>query len=122
GWVWWLRRATPPEEVPVVRGENAKHGNEFAEPSEKRELAQGEVEMPTGRVSNARRIVPGKARVPFTSSQLTRLDEALTLATGTTGLDFSVYLGDLDEDTRATAAGLHASTGERAPFAVLLAV
>jgi hypothetical protein len=107
----------------VVAGEIAKHGNESsAAPNEQPELAQGEVVMPTGRVSIARRVVPGKPRVPFTSSQLVRLDEALTLATRTTGLDFSVYLGDLGEDTRATAEGLHASTGERAPFAVLIAV
>jgi hypothetical protein len=107
----------------VVAGEMAKHGNESPTgPGEQRELAQGEVVMPTGRVSIARRIVPGKPRVPFTPSQLARLDEALTLATRTTGLDFSVYLGDLDEDPRATAEGLHASTGEHAPSAVLIAV
>jgi len=97
----------------VVAGEMAKHGNESpTRPGEQRELAQGEVVMPT---------VPGKPRVPFTPSQLARLDEALTLATRTTGLDFSVYLGDLDEDPRGTAEGLHASTGEHAPSAVLIA-
>nr|WP_264081658.1 DUF5130 domain-containing protein [Gandjariella thermophila] len=85
-------------------------------------MGNGEVVMPTGRVSIARRVVLSKPRVPFSPGQLTRLDEALTLATRTTGLDFSVYLGDLGEDTRATAENLHAATGERAPHAVLIAV
>ena len=44
--------------------------------------------------------------------QLARLDEALTLSARTTGLGFSVYLGDLGEDTRATAESLHAESGE----------
>ncbi|MDQ3989461.1 MAG: DUF5130 domain-containing protein, partial [Actinomycetota bacterium] len=49
-------------------------------------------------------------------------DEALTLAERTTGLHFSVYLGDLGEDTRARAEQLHAAIGPRAPDAVLVAV
>ncbi|GDY32352.1 DUF5130 family protein [Gandjariella thermophila] len=109
----------------MVAGDVAKQEGSGAggEPSTaQRQLGNGEVVMPTGRVSIARRVVLSKPRVPFSPGQLTRLDEALTLATRTTGLDFSVYLGDLGEDTRATAENLHAATGERAPHAVLIAV
>jgi hypothetical protein len=44
---------------------------------------------------------------PFTTPQLLRLDEALRLADRSTGLTFSVYVGDLDEPTRAAAEKLH---------------
>ena len=44
---------------------------------------------------------------PFTTPQLLRLDEALRLADKSTGLTFSVYLGDLDEPTRESAEKLH---------------
>lgn len=60
--------------------------------------------------------------LPFTTVQLTRLDEALTLASRFTGLGFSVYLGDLGADTRATAESLHAESGDAAAAAVLVAV
>jgi len=60
--------------------------------------------------------------LPFSIPQLAALDEALTLAERTTGLHFSVYVGDLGEDVRARAEELHASIGSRAPEAVLVAV
>jgi hypothetical protein len=44
---------------------------------------------------------------PFTTPQLLRIDEALRLADGSTGLTFSVYVGDLDEPTREYAEKLH---------------
>jgi hypothetical protein len=44
---------------------------------------------------------------PFTTRQLLRLDEALRVADRTTGLTFSVYVGDLEEPTRAHAEKLH---------------
>lgn len=44
---------------------------------------------------------------PFTTAQLLRLDHALTLAERETGLTFSIYLGDLEEPTRAFAEKLH---------------
>lgn len=44
---------------------------------------------------------------PLTTRQLLRLDEALRLADRSTGLTFSVYLGDLAEPTRADAQRLH---------------
>jgi hypothetical protein len=85
--------------------------------------AVGAAVMPAGRLSIAHRVVPGPPAVPFTTPQLARLDEALTLSSRTTGLDFSVYLGDLGHDTRASAEGLHASLGPKAATrAVLIAV
>jgi hypothetical protein len=56
---------------------------------------------------------------PFTSSQLARLDEALTLSSRECGLTFSVYVGALDAPTRAHAEQLF----ERlTPSSVLIAV
>jgi hypothetical protein len=58
---------------------------------------------------------------PFTTRQLLRLDEALRLADESTGLIFSVYVGDLDEPVRGHAEKLHAQLAEPAR-AVLVAV
>jgi hypothetical protein len=44
---------------------------------------------------------------PFTTPQLLRLAEALSLADQATGLTFSVYVGDLDEPHRGHAEKLH---------------
>ncbi|MGE5827843.1 MAG: DUF5130 family protein [Micromonosporaceae bacterium] len=44
---------------------------------------------------------------PLTTRQLIRVDEALRLADSSTGLVFSVYIGDLDEPVRAHAEKLH---------------
>lgn len=79
--------------------------------------------MPAGRVSIARVIKPLPPVVPFTPVQLSRLDEALVLSSRSTGLEFSIYLGELGEDTRERAEALHASMGARAASdAVLIAV
>lgn len=92
-----------------------------------RELRDGEAVMASGRLSVARRVEPGPPELPFTPLQLARLDDALALSTRSTGLDFSVYLGELgvdDEagDTRAAAERLHASIGAKAANSVLIAV
>jgi Domain of unknown function (DUF5130) len=58
---------------------------------------------------------------PFTTRQLLRLDEALRLADGSTGLTFSVYVGDLDEPVRGHAEKLHGQLAHPAQ-SVLLAV
>ncbi len=58
---------------------------------------------------------------PFTTRQLLRLDEALRVADRSTGLTFSVYLGDLDEPVREHAQRLHSQL-EDAALAVLVAV
>ncbi|WP_039789297.1 DUF5130 family protein [Actinoalloteichus spitiensis] len=86
------------------------------------ELGYGEARMVTGRVSVAKRILPEESPGPFGHNELARLDEALTLTTRATGLDFSIYLGELGENTRRRAEELHASLGARATDAVLIAV
>ncbi|HEY2299710.1 MAG TPA: DUF5130 family protein [Jatrophihabitans sp.] len=56
---------------------------------------------------------------PFTSRQLARLDEALTLSSRECALNFSVYVGELEAPTRGHAEHLF----ERlTPGSVLLAV
>ncbi|MQA16255.1 MAG: DUF5130 family protein [Pseudonocardiaceae bacterium] len=86
------------------------------------QLSLGEVTSNSGRISAARRVLPQQRALPFSRSRLVGLDEALTVATRTTGLHFSIYLGDLGEDTRGYAERLHAAIGSRAPEAVLVAV
>jgi hypothetical protein len=66
--------------------------------------------------------VVGRRPGPFSPRQLARLDEALTMASRETGLDFSVYVGALDEPTREHAERLHAGLGAKAANGVLLAV
>ncbi|HKS44475.1 MAG TPA: DUF5130 family protein [Amycolatopsis sp.] len=77
----------------------------------------------TGRRSVAKMYEPAPPTGPFSAAQLARLDEALTLASRETGLDFSVYLGEFEGgDTRAAAEKLHAAIGPGAADAVLIAV
>jgi hypothetical protein len=58
---------------------------------------------------------------PFTTRQLLRIDEALRTADSSTGLTFSVYVGELTEPARAHAEKLHSQVPNLAE-AVLLAV
>lgn len=82
----------------------------------------GEVEARTARAENHLQNGPlGSERPdsPFTSRQLARLDEALTLSSRECGLTFSVYVGEFEAPSRAHAERLF----ERlTPSAVLLAV
>jgi hypothetical protein len=64
---------------------------------------------------------PGVLDGPFTTPQLLRLDEALRLADESTGLTFSVYVGDLDEPVRGHAEKLHGQL-EDSDRSVLLAI
>jgi Domain of unknown function (DUF5130) len=59
---------------------------------------------------------------PFKQSQLSRIDEALTLASRETGLLFSVYVGDLGSSSRATAEAMFSklAASHRAPVLVAL--
>lgn len=59
---------------------------------------------------------------PFTSKQLARLDEALTLSSRETGVQFSLYVGVLDASPRRMAEELHAVLGAAAADSVLVAV
>ncbi|HYN96415.1 MAG TPA: DUF5130 family protein [Pilimelia sp.] len=58
---------------------------------------------------------------PFTTRQLLRLDQALRIADASTGLTFSVYVGDLDEPVRGHAEKLHGQLADPAE-SVLIAV
>lgn len=64
----------------------------------------------------------GNSESPLTPVQRNTLDEVIAAAERTTGLRFSVYVGDLGQQTRATAEGLHSGLGAEAVVAVLLAV
>lgn len=64
---------------------------------------------------------PGVLDGPFTTPQLLRLDEALRLADESTGLTFSVYVGELDEPVRGHAEKLHGQL-EDPDRSVLLAI
>ena len=76
----------------------------------------------SGRISTAEVYTePDLAGLPFTPVQLTRLDEALTLASRDTGLRFSVYLGELGSRPTETAQRLHGGM-EGSDEAVLVAV
>lgn len=76
----------------------------------------------SGRVSVAQMYEPSFPPGPFSSGQLARVDEALTLASRITGLDFSIYIGELGEDSRKGAEALHDALGEQGDHAVLIAV
>ncbi|GAB3814040.1 DUF5130 family protein [Micromonospora zhanjiangensis] len=58
---------------------------------------------------------------PFTTRQLLRIDEALRTADQSTGLIFTVYVGDLEEPVREHAQRLHAQLAD-ASRAVLVAL
>lgn len=64
----------------------------------------------------------GDAGSPLNPAERNSLDEVIAAAERTTGLRFSVYLGDLGADPRATADGLLSGMGAEAAVAVLLAV
>jgi hypothetical protein len=106
----------------VAAGEVVLHGHPGDVVAEDVEHGYGAVVTNSGRVSVAREYNPARSELPFSAPQLARLDEALTLSARTTGLGFSVYLGDLGDDTRQTAESLHAESGEDAAAAVLIAV
>ncbi|MCD2186875.1 DUF5130 family protein [Actinomycetospora soli] len=84
----------------------------------------GHARVPTasGRISEATEILADDQRVPFSSSQLSRIDEALTRTSAETGLLFSVWVGELGPRSRERAEELHAALGEQADEAVLIAV
>jgi hypothetical protein len=84
-------------------------------------LPLGAVVTNSGRVSVAKMYEPHAPELPFTPAQLAQLDEALTLSSRSTGLDFSVYLGELGSNAHERAQELHGST-ERPSHHVLVAV
>ena len=87
-------------------------------------MAPGEVAtMPRVQHDGALEASAGTAEVagPFTPRQLFRIDEALSAADRESGLTFSVYVGALGPDSRATAERLLDGLPEPAE-SVLLAV
>ena len=86
------------------------------------DLPSGSAVTASGRISTAEVYAePDLSALPFTPVQLTRLDEALTLASRDSGLRFSVYLGELGSRPTETAQRLHAGV-EGSDEAVLVAV
>lgn len=86
------------------------------------ELPVGAVVTESGRISVAEVYRdPSPSEHPFNRSQLTRLDEALTMASRESGLRFSVYLGDLGDAPVERVAQLHEEL-EGSSEAVLVAV
>ena len=86
------------------------------------DLPPGSVVTASGRISTAEVFTePDLSGLPFTPVQLSRLDEALTLASRDSGLRFSVYLGDLGGRPTDTAQRLHGQM-EGTDEAVLVAV
>jgi hypothetical protein len=59
---------------------------------------------------------------PFKPAQLSRIDEALTLASRETGLTFSLYVGDLPGNTRSTAEQMFAQLAAKHAAPLLVAV
>lgn len=82
----------------------------------------GAVITVSGRRSAAKMHEPDERHGPFSGVQLARLDEALTLASREAGLDFSIYIGELGQDSRSGAESLHDSMGAAGADAVLIAL
>jgi hypothetical protein len=59
---------------------------------------------------------------PFKPSQLSRIDEAITLASRETGLTFSVYVGPIPGNTRTTAEQMFAKLAASHEAPVLIAI
>jgi Domain of unknown function (DUF5130) len=107
------------EEAHVAAGD---HGHTAVAVPSDEDLPLGAVVTLSGRVSAAEVFrEPSRSEQPFSPAQLSRLDEALTLASRETGLRFSVYLGDLGDDPPARVAQLHDEL-EDAGDSVLVAV
>ena len=59
---------------------------------------------------------------PFSLGDMDRLSEALTMSSRETGINFSVYIGDLGPDRRGALAERHRSFGAEAADTCLIAV
>ena len=74
----------------------------------------------TRETGNSSVMEPGSG--PFSYRDLARLDEALTMSSRETGLRFTLYVGELGTDTRATAEDLHSRSGGDTANSVLVAL
>jgi Domain of unknown function (DUF5130) len=77
---------------------------------------------PSATTDTANTAVTEPGSGPFSYRDLARIDEALTLSSKETGLRFTLYLGDLGRDTRATAEDLHSRSGGDTSTTVLVAL
>jgi len=102
----------------MAAGDHAMPSSELARTDG--ELPVGSVVTLSGRISTARMLSKDPLPALFSPVQLALLDEALTTSSRTTGLHFSVYLGALQGDIRATAESLHSMMPDPAR-AVLIA-
>lgn len=104
----------------MTAGDHAMPSSELARTDG--ELPVGSVVTLSGRISTAKTLADEPLPSPFSPVQLALLDEALTTSSRTTGLHFSIYLGELrGEDTRVAAESLHAMLPDPAN-SVLIAV
>lgn len=114
----------PGEMTTTTPGSTTDHGGtgQALQRPESSQLPLGAVVTASGRISRAEEFrEPSRNERPFSPRQLARIDEALTLASRQTGLLFSLYLGDLGQDSSATAARLHSQLDRHAE-AILIAV
>ena len=103
------------------QGREAERGSAVVAPGTEN-LPSGSAVTTSGRISTAEVYrEPDLSELPFTPVQLTRLDEALTLASRDSGLRFSVYLGELGPQPTERAQRLHAEL-DGSDEAVLVAV
>jgi hypothetical protein len=105
----------------VDEGREGDHGQALAIPGTE-DLPSGAAVTTSGRISTAEVFTEEDlAALPFTPVEMTRLDEALTLASRDSGLRFSVYLGELGPQPTERAQRLHAEL-DGSDEAVLVAV
>jgi Domain of unknown function (DUF5130) len=84
----------------------------------------GDLSVPAGpqkdfTVPRAPEVSPDR---PFKPSQLSRIDEALTLSSQESGLTFSVYVGEIPGNPRSTAEQMFAKLASQHRSPVLIAV
>ncbi len=99
-----------------------EHGHGEPAKVDPADLPRGSVVTESGRISTAEVYRdPSPSDHPFSPVQLTRLDEALTMASRQSGLLFSVYVGDLGDAPSRRVVELHDQL-EGSSEAVLVAV
>jgi hypothetical protein len=93
-------------------------GDVMATPDERKQVAVPD-DLREFTVHRAPEVSPDR---PFKPAQLSRIDEALTLASHETGLLFSLYVGELPGTPRATAEQMFSKLAAKHAAPVLIAV
>lgn len=86
------------------------------------EVAQVDLGLGVEKVKDVPRAPEHSPDRPFTQVQISRIDEALTLASRESGLTFSLYVGPLNSPTRTHAEELFNTLAKTQAKAVLIAV